>query len=80
MSDTLRWPKSGHSSPGGGECVETALDWHASSYSGDWEDACVEVAACSRTVHVRDSKSPDGGSLTVAPSTWEAFLAGATAP
>jgi hypothetical protein len=41
--------------------------------------ACVEVAACPHTVHVRDSKVTDGPGFVVAPAGWAAFLAGAVA-
>ncbi|WP_175409673.1 DUF397 domain-containing protein [Streptomyces sp. TRM64462] len=77
MRDTLRWFKSSYSNPSGGECIEVAFDWHKSSYSSDSGGDCVEVAACPHTVHVRDSKNVDGGTLAVAPTAWSAFLAGA---
>ncbi|MFE0878601.1 DUF397 domain-containing protein [Streptomyces smyrnaeus] len=48
--------------------------WVKSSYSGDDGPACVEVAATSGTVHVRDSKDVAGPQLTVAPTTWAAFV------
>ncbi|WP_329284171.1 DUF397 domain-containing protein [Streptomyces sp. NBC_00691] len=53
----------------------TDLAWFKSSYSGGSGDDCVEVAACPTTVHVRDSKNPDGPQFTVAPATWAGFLA-----
>ncbi|MFJ8697209.1 DUF397 domain-containing protein [Streptomyces roseolilacinus] len=80
MSDSLQWFKSSYSNAGGGECIEVAFDWRKSSYSNPNGGECVEVAACPHTVHVRDSKNPDGGSFAVAPSAWTAFLADATAP
>ncbi|MFF4241430.1 DUF397 domain-containing protein [Actinomadura geliboluensis] len=42
------------------------LAWRKSSYSGGADDsACVEVAASSGGVSVRDSKNPDGDHLSV---------------
>ncbi|MEU1161386.1 DUF397 domain-containing protein [Streptomyces sp. NPDC005921] len=49
--------------------MNTALQWFKSSYSASEGGNCVEVAAASATVHVRDSKTPDGPILTVSPST-----------
>ncbi|MFJ2415659.1 DUF397 domain-containing protein [Streptomyces brevispora] len=37
-------------------------------------EACVEVAACPHTLHVRDSKVTDGPAFAVAPAAWTAFL------
>jgi hypothetical protein len=48
--------------------------WRKSSYSGA-NSSCVEVAHTSAVVGVRDSKSPDTGTLTVPHATWAAFLA-----
>ncbi|MFJ8494161.1 DUF397 domain-containing protein [Streptomyces sp. NPDC094038] len=53
--------------------MSTALQWFKSSYSGSEGGNCVEVAT-SATVHVRDSKTPDGPILTVSPATWSEFL------
>jgi hypothetical protein len=75
----LAWFKSSYSSPSGDNCIEVALSWHKSSYSGTGGDNCVEVASCPETVHVRDSKVPDGERLAVAPATWSAFAAFAAA-
>ncbi|MGY0018130.1 DUF397 domain-containing protein [Streptomyces sp. YJ-C3] len=72
----LVWFKSSFSSSSNGEdCVEVALDWRKSSYSdsSDGND-CVEVAPTPTTIHIRDSKNPDGPRLTATPSTWTAFL------
>ncbi|MGY1497320.1 DUF397 domain-containing protein [Streptomyces sp. QTS52] len=35
---------------------------------------CLEVAAHTSGIHIRDSKNPSGPVLTVAPSTWATFL------
>ena len=36
---------------------------------------CVEIAAHPAAVHVRDSKNPEGPTLTLAPTAWSAFAA-----
>ncbi|MEW2579645.1 DUF397 domain-containing protein [Streptomyces syringium] len=51
------------------------LTWFKSSYSGSEGGACVEVATLPTTIHVRDSKVPDGPHLTVSPKAWSAFTA-----
>jgi hypothetical protein len=58
----------------------SALAWFKSSYSssGDGND-CVEVAIAPATVHIRDSKRPDGPRLAVGPATWTRFVAGTLA-
>jgi hypothetical protein len=50
------------------------LAWFKSSYSSDQGGNCVEVAVGPGTVHVRDSKNPDGPILTVTPDAWAAFV------
>ncbi|MBT2368068.1 DUF397 domain-containing protein [Streptomyces sp. ISL-10] len=74
MSSTLRWFKSSYSNPSGGDCIEVAFDWRKSSYSSDSGGECIEVAACPHTVHVRDSKVPEGPVFAVAPEAWSAFV------
>lgn len=77
---TLRWFKSSYSDSSGGNCVEVALDWHKSSHSDGGGGNCVEVAACPhgpRAIHIRDSKNPDGPSLTVTGEVWAAFVSSA---
>ncbi|WP_225848693.1 DUF397 domain-containing protein [Streptomyces sp. HPF1205] len=69
------WRKSSYSSEDGGNCVEIAFDWHKSSYSSEDGGACVEVAAHPGAVHVRDSKVPEGPTLTFDPTQWTAFTA-----
>ncbi|MFI0896964.1 DUF397 domain-containing protein [Streptomyces sp. NPDC020983] len=71
----LRWFKSSYSSNEGAACVEVALSWHKSSYSSNESADCVEVATSPGTVHVRDSKDPEGPQLAFAPAAWSAFLA-----
>lgn len=48
--------------------------WRKSSFSGDENQACVEVAFTTPTIAVRDSKDPSGPHLTVNPSSWRGFL------
>jgi len=75
-SDNLAWFKSSHSGSEGGDCLEVAYAWRKSSYSGSQGGDCVEVAAHPSAVHIRDSKIPDGGILTVSPAAWNRFLTG----
>ncbi|MEU9200881.1 DUF397 domain-containing protein [Streptomyces sp. NPDC048332] len=75
MSTALEWFKSSYSGSEGGECLEVAYDWRKSSYSSEQGGACVEIAAHPAAVHVRDSKNPEGPTLTLAPATWTAFAA-----
>ncbi|WP_327352390.1 DUF397 domain-containing protein [Streptomyces sp. NBC_01304] len=76
----LAWFKSSYSSGSSGDCVEVALSWHKSSYSGDSSGDCVEIATCPTTIHIRDSKHPEGPQLTLSPKAWQTFLAHAVAP
>ncbi|MFE1247484.1 DUF397 domain-containing protein [Streptomyces sp. NPDC058735] len=55
------------------------LEWIKSSYSSDDGPSCVEVATTLATVHVRDSKIPDGPRLALTPTTWADFLPYASA-
>ncbi|MFI7383954.1 DUF397 domain-containing protein [Streptomyces sp. NPDC049813] len=74
MSTALNWFKSSYSSDEGGQCLEVAYDWRKSSYSNSDGGQCVEVAAHPTTIHIRDSKNPEGPHFTVAPRAWAAFL------
>ncbi|MET7358264.1 DUF397 domain-containing protein [Streptomyces sp. NPDC005562] len=71
----LDWRKSSYSSSGDGDCVEVALNWHKSSYSSGSSGDCLEVAVCPATVHIRDSKNPQGPALALAPAAWRDFIA-----
>ncbi|MQA85622.1 MAG: DUF397 domain-containing protein [Streptosporangiales bacterium] len=51
-------------------------EWRKSRRSNGTGGACVEVAAVSRVIAVRDSKNPDGPKLTFTPESWDAFLNG----
>src|SRR5437870_4612379 len=67
------WRKSSYSGSQGGDCLEVAFDWRKSSDSGSEGGECVEVAAHPGAVHVRDSKDPEGPTLTFGPAQWTAF-------
>ncbi|MFF6881281.1 DUF397 domain-containing protein [Streptomyces sp. NPDC012474] len=49
------------------------LRWQKSSYSAEGSN-CVEIASTATTVHIRDSKNPDGPHLTLQSTTWMEFL------
>ncbi|MEU2059693.1 DUF397 domain-containing protein [Streptomyces sp. NPDC013455] len=51
------------------------LAWFKSSYSGNDEPDCVEVAIAPATVHIRDSKDKDRAHLVVAGAPWAEFVA-----
>ncbi|MER6163716.1 DUF397 domain-containing protein [Streptomyces violaceorubidus] len=70
----LAWFKSSYSGSEGDSCVEVAMTWQKSSYSSGSQGDCVEVATCPDTVHVRDSKVPQGDRLAVSPGAWARFL------
>lgn len=48
--------------------------WFKSSYSSGEGGQCVEVAGCSGTVRVRDSKDTAGPMLSFAAGEWTAFV------
>ncbi|WP_326563994.1 DUF397 domain-containing protein [Micromonospora peucetia] len=51
--------------------------WRKSTRSGDNGGACVEVATnLPGIVAVRDSKDPDGRTLTLRPQAWSTFVNG----
>ncbi|KUO18741.1 DUF397 domain-containing protein [Streptomyces dysideae] len=56
--------------------MTSALDWFKSSYSGNDDSDCVEVAIATvnATVHVRDSKDRDGARLAFAGGAWGQFV------
>ena len=49
------------------------LTWRTSSYSGSNGGNCIEVAAATHAVAVRDSKNPDGTHLTFTAAMWTEF-------
>jgi len=60
--------------------MTSELTWFKSSHSGSEGGECVEVAPCSdATVHVRDSKDPQGPVLTFSAAAWSAFVTYAAA-
>ncbi|MER8055910.1 MULTISPECIES: DUF397 domain-containing protein [unclassified Streptomyces] len=50
------------------------LAWFKSSYSGTEGGDCVEVAAGTAVVHIRDSKAITGPRLTVLRNAWAGFV------
>ncbi|URN13582.1 DUF397 domain-containing protein [Streptomyces radiopugnans] len=54
--------------------VASGLAWFKSSYSGTEGGDCVEVAAGTAAVHVRDSKAVAGPVLTVSREAWAEFV------
>jgi hypothetical protein len=54
----------------------TGAIWRKSSYSGDTGGDCVEVAALTPHIAVRDSKNPSAGILTLSPAAFSAFVHG----
>ncbi len=49
------------------------MTWRKSSWSGT-NGNCVEIAFPGLSVAVRDSKSPDRGTLVLSAATWASFL------
>lgn len=54
--------------------VASCLAWFKSSYSGAEGGDCVEVAADTAVVHVRDSKAVAGPIVTVSRAAWAGFV------
>lgn len=74
------WIKSSRSGANG-QCVEVRRRevWIKSSRSGN-NGQCVEVRHRDDAIDVRDSKDPDGPTLTFTGTEWTAFLAGLNLP
>lgn len=51
-------------------------EWRKSSRSNGQGGNCVEVAVRRDMIAVRDSKDPEGPTLTFAPAAWQAFVDG----
>lgn len=56
--------------------MATRNEWFKSQRSGQ-SGGCVETKITDEAVHVRDSKNPDGPTLTFTHHEWAAFLDGA---
>ncbi|MCZ9345219.1 DUF397 domain-containing protein [Streptomyces sp. TRM76130] len=54
--------------------ISPGLAWFKSSYSGAEGGQCVEVAAGTAAVYVRDSKDVAGPVLTVSRGAWAGFV------
>jgi hypothetical protein len=54
--------------------VASGLAWFKSSYSGAEGGQCVEVAADTGVVHIRDSKALPGPVLRVSREAWAGFV------
>ena len=52
-------------------------EWRKSTRSGPNCDNCVEVRLNGETIEVRDSKNPQGGTLSFTSAEWDAFVSGA---
>lgn len=72
----VAWRKSTYSDSEGANCVE--VGFRTSSHSDNEGGNCVEVADSTPVVHIRDSKNPDGPTLSVPRSGWTWFLHYAT--
>jgi hypothetical protein len=56
------------------EATGNELTWRKASLSAA-QNGCVEIANGNTVTHVRDSKSPERGMLTVSTATFAALLA-----
>ncbi len=54
--------------------VTLDLTWHKSSYSGAEGGDCVEVAAGTGSVHIRDSKAVTGPVVEISREAWTDFV------
>ncbi|MFJ3634606.1 DUF397 domain-containing protein [Streptomyces sp. NPDC090112] len=54
--------------------TDTGLNWYKSSYSGNTNDACIEVADLPAVTKVRDSKLAESPVLSFGDTQWTAFL------
>jgi hypothetical protein len=71
---TVTWRKASYSGGNGGGCVEVGV-WRKATHSGGNGGECVEVTARpDALVAVRDSKDPDGATLTFFTSGWREFI------
>lgn len=55
--------------------MATPQNWRKSSYSGGGDgNNCVEIATSATRVHIRDSKTPAAGTVTVATRAFVTFV------
>ncbi|MFC8308561.1 DUF397 domain-containing protein [Streptomyces olivaceus] len=54
--------------------VVSGLTWFKSSYSGTEGGDCIEIAAGTAAVHIRDSKATAGPVLAVPRAAWAGFV------
>jgi Domain of unknown function (DUF397) len=52
---------------------DTDLKWRKSSYSGNGGGNCVEIAADTRGLVVRDTQDRTGSVLSLSADAWQAF-------
>lgn len=52
----------------------SSVQWRRSSYSNGMGGECLEVAALTAAVTVRDSKVASGPQLTLSATTWQKFI------
>ncbi|MGW2187519.1 DUF397 domain-containing protein [Streptomyces sp. NPDC001719] len=63
--------------PNNARTTATHQSWFKSSYSDESGGmACVEVAALTTRVGIRDSKQADGPAITVPTGAWSTFITG----
>ncbi|MGW6027683.1 DUF397 domain-containing protein [Streptomyces sp. NPDC055214] len=78
------WRKSTYSGSNGGDCIELAplhgAAWHKSSYSSDTGGDCIEYAPHAGAIALRDSKNPEGPTLTVSEGAFARFVRAVAAP
>ncbi|MEV0526190.1 DUF397 domain-containing protein [Streptomyces sp. NPDC050439] len=80
MSELI-WFKRSYSGGSGDDCVEVALAWRKCTYSSGGSGDCVEVATSpATTIHIRDSKNPEGPQLALHSNPGRRFLTYATRP
>ncbi|MEU7640921.1 DUF397 domain-containing protein [Streptomyces sp. NPDC039016] len=48
--------------------------WFKSSHSNDTGGACVEIAALTAQVGMRDSKDPNGPAFVISDTAWDKFI------
>lgn len=53
---------------------ERVQGWFKSSYSGTYNNSCVEARCTPRGMDVRDSKDPSGPRLSFDSAAWRHFL------